>query len=295
MFFRTDLALELKEGGQSELSDVPCKIKEKDCCKISHITVPCHIKDTGMAPGEYITIEMPPLSDALDENNRFLQVVSDEIKPFLPENGEVLVAGLGNAAITPDALGEKVIAQILATRHVKKELERITGISELRSVAAVSTDVLGNTGMETAEILKGLTQQLRPKAVIVIDAMAARSLERLGKTVQISTAGIAPGAGVGNRRPQIDQALLGVPVISVGVPTVVDAATVAVDLLGEEHVTDDEKEKLREMVSPNGAAMFVTPREIELLIQRGARMIGMAINAALNPCFTVNDFELLTK
>ena len=159
MFFRTDLALELKEGGQSELSDVPCKIKEKDRCKISHITVPCHIKDTGMAPGEYITIEMPPLSDALDENNQFLQVVSDEIKPFLPENGEVLVAGLGNAAITPDALGEKVIAQILATRHVKKELERITGISELRSVAAVSTDVLGNTGMETAEILKGLTQQ----------------------------------------------------------------------------------------------------------------------------------------
>ena len=256
MFFRTDLALELKEGGQSELLDVPCKIKEKDRCKISHITVPCHIKDTGMAPGEYITIEMPPLSDALDENNRFLQVVSDEIKPFLPENGEVLVAGLGNAAITPDALGEKVIAQILATRHVKKELERITGISELRSVAAVSTDVLGNTGMETAEILKGLTQQLRPKAVIVIDAMAARSLERLGKTVQISTAGIAPGAGVGNRRPQIDQALLGVPVISVGVPTVVDAATVAVDLLGEEHVTDEEKEKLREMVSPNGAAML---------------------------------------
>ena len=149
--------------------------------------------------------------------------------------------------------------------------------------------------METAEILKGLTQQLRPKAVIVIDAMAARSLERLGKTVQISTAGIAPGAGVGNRRPQIDQTLLGVPVISIGVPTVVDAATVAVDLLGGEHVTDEEKEKLREMVSPNGAAMFVTPREIDLLIQRGARMIGMAINTALNPCFTVNDFELLTK
>ena len=155
MFFRTDLALELKEGGQSELMDVPCKIKEKDRCKISHITVPCYIQDTGMAPGEYITIEMPPLSDALDENNQFLQVVSDEIKPFLPENGEVLVAGLGNAAITPDALGEKVIAQILATRHVKKELERITGVSELRSVAAVSTDVLGNTGMETAEILTG--------------------------------------------------------------------------------------------------------------------------------------------
>ena len=191
MFFRTDLALELKEGGQSELLDVPCKIKEKDRCKISHITVPYHIKDTGMAPGEYITIEMPPLSDALDENNRFLQVVSDEIKPFLPENGEVLVAGLGNAAITPDALGGGGLFQGVGkvgpddvARHVKKELERITGISELRSVAAVSTDVLGNTGMETAEILKGLTQQLRPKAVIVIDAMAARSLERLGKSVQ---------------------------------------------------------------------------------------------------------------
>lgn len=211
MFFRTDLALELKEGGQSELLDVPCKIKEKDRCKISHITVPCHIKDTGMAPGEYITIEMPPLSDALDENNRFLQVVSDEIKPFLPENGEVLVAGLGNAAITPDALGEKVIAQILATRHVKKELERITGISELRSVAAVSTDVLGNTGMETAEILKGLTQQLRPKAVIVM-MHGRQKFRKIGQNSANQYSRNCTGSRCWKPHDlQIDQALLGVP------------------------------------------------------------------------------------
>ncbi len=295
MFFRTDLALELKEGGQPQLADVPCSTQEKDRCKISRITVPCTLEDTGMAPGEYITIEMPSLSDLLDEDDRCLQVVAQELRALLPQNGLVLVAGLGNAAITPDALGQKVIGQILATRHIKQELERITGIDELRSVAAVCTDVLGNTGVETAELLQSLARRLAPAAVIVIDAMAARSLARLGKTVQISTGGIAPGAGVGNHRPKIDRALLGVPVISVGVPTVVDAATAAVDLLGGEQAAPEEKERLRQLVSPGGAAMFVTPREIDLLIQRGARMIGMAINAALNPCFTVDDFELLTK
>lgn len=295
MFFRTDLALELKEGGQAELAHVPCETIEKNRCKISRITITDAIAETGTAPGEYVTIEMPPLSDALDENNEFLEMVSEELSRFIPERGEVLVAGLGNVAITPDALGEKVIEQILATRHVKEELARITGVDELRSVAAVSTDVLGNTGMETAEILRGLVQQLKPKAVVVIDAMAARNLDRLGRTIQLSNAGIAPGAGVGNHRPRIDKDLLGVPVISVGVPTVVDAATVAVDLLGGQDLSDEEKEKIREMVSPNGAAMFVTPREVDLLIQRGARMIGMAINVSLNPCFAVEDFELLTK
>ena len=295
MFFRTDLALELKEGGQAELAQVPCETIEKNRCKISRITITNAIAETGTAPGEYVTIEMPPLSDALDENNEFLEVVSEELSRFIPQKGEVLVAGLGNVAITPDALGEKVIEQILATRHVKEELARITGVDELRSVAAVSTDVLGNTGMETAEILQGLVQQLKPKAMIVIDAMAARNLDRLGRTIQLSNTGIAPGAGVGNHRPRIDEVLLGVPVISVGVPTVVDAATVAVDLLGGQELSDEEKEKIREMVSPNGAAMFVTPREVDLLIQRGARMIGMAINVSLNPCFAVEDFELLTK
>lgn len=295
MFFRTDLALELKEGGHAQLMQAPCEIIEKNRCIVSRITVTENISETGTAPGEYVTIEMPSLSDAVDENNEFLEVVAEELSRFIPSQGEVLVAGLGNASITPDALGIKVIEQILATRHVNKELARITGVDELRAVAAVSTDVLGNTGVETAEILQGLVRQLKPDAVIVIDAMAARNLGRLGKTIQLSNGGIAPGSGVGNHRPRIDQELLGVPVISIGVPTVVDAATVALDLLGGHALNDDEKEKAREIVNPDGTAMFVTPREIDLLIQRGARMIGMAINTSLNPCFSPEDFELLTK
>lgn len=295
MYFRTDLALELKEGGHAQLQQAPCETIEKNRCIISRITVSEAIAETGTAPGEYVTIEMPSLSDELDENNQFLEVVADELSRFIPSDGDVLVAGLGNGDITPDALGIKVIEQILATRHVKGELARITGTDELRAVAAVSTDVLGNTGVETAEILQGLVRQIKPKCVIVIDAMAARSLGRLGKTIQLSNGGIAPGAGVGNRRPRIDEELLGVPVISIGVPTVVDAATVALDLLGGQELSEDEKDKAREIVSPGGTAMFVTPREIDLLIQRGARMIGMAINTSLNPCFSAEDFELLTK
>ncbi len=295
MFFRTDLALELKEGSPAQFAQLPSKVTQKNGCKITHISIPHAIAETATAAGEYITVEMPPLSNALDEDNMLLEVIAEQLSALLPERGEVLVAGLGNAAITPDALGQAVVEQVLATRHVKTELARITGVEELRPVAAVCTDVLGNTGMETAEILTALTRRLQPEAVVVIDAMAARSLARLGKTVQISNAGIAPGAGVGNRRPKIDKELLGVPVISVGVPTVVDAATVAADLLGAEGMTEQEAETIREMVSPHGAAMFVTPREIDLLIQRAARMLGMAINTALNPCFTVNDFELLKK
>ncbi len=289
MFFRTDLALELKEGGDPQLLNLPCTVTETSGCTITRMQA------QNEKQGMYVTIEMPPLSDALDQDNRLLEIVAEELGPLLPKKGTVLVAGLGNTAITPDALGGQVIEQVLATRHVKTELARITGQEELRGVAAVSTDVLGNTGMETAEILQGLVQQLEPAAVVVIDAMAARRLERLGRVVQISTAGIAPGAGVGNHRPKIDTALLGVPVVSIGVPTVVDAATVAADLLGGSGLSEQEQETVRRMVSPNGAAMFVTPREIDLLIQRSARMIGMAVNVALNPCFTVDDFELLTK
>lgn len=297
MFFRTDLALELKEGGQSELLDVPCKIKEKDRCKISHITVPCHIKDTGMAPGEYITIEMPPLSDALDENNRFLQVVSDEIKPFLPENGEVLVAGLGNAAITPDALGEKVIAQILATRHVKKELERITGISELRSVAAVSTDVLGNTGMETAEILKGIVDNVKPKLVIVIDSLASRSMERISSTIQLADTGIVPGAGVDNARKELTVNTLGVPVIALGIPTVVETAVVVNDCLdvfieklqekaeSNEYLNklkeEDNYLEIKEALIPKDFNFIVTPKEIDSLVENMKDVVARGINMSL--------------
>jgi spore protease len=176
---------------------------------------------------------------------------------------------------------------IFATRHIQGELARVTGMEGLRSVAAISAGVLGNTGIDAFELLQALVQKLKPDAVIAIDALASRNLARLGCTVQMSDAGIAPGAGVGNARPQINLETLGVPVVSIGVPTVVDAATLAADLMSSD---EDEMEQIKEKIAPRGAQMVVTPREIDLLISRAAKLIAMAINITLNPRFTVEEF-----
>ena len=223
----------------------------------------------------YITLEVPAISDHIDSGDELLHQLRDELSALLPEAWLVLVAGLGNRAITPDALGAQTAEQVLATRHIHGEIARITGLDGLRPVAVVSTGVLGCTGVETRELLTALAREFRPSAVIAVDALAARSLGRLGCTIQLSTGGISPGSGVNNARPQLSRETLGVPVIGIGVPTVVDAGTLAADLLGRAAPKDK--------VSPRGASMVVTPREIDLLITRAARMVAMAINTALNP------------
>jgi len=195
----------------------------------------------------------------------------------------VLVAGLGNTEITPDALGAKSMKYILATRHIKGEFARSAGLDNLRSVSVISTGVLGQTGIEVSEIIKSLSESLKPSAVIVVDALAARELSRLGCTVQISNTGIYPGSGVGNHRKGITNENIGVPVIAVGVPTVVNAVTLAEDILNRHEL--EEKD-----VSPRGESMIVTPREIDLLIERAAKLVGMSINCALQREY---DFDTL--
>ena len=237
--------------------------------------------------GTYITVELPPLTDSIRDTDSRVKALSEEIRRLLPVNGLVLIAGLGNVEITPDALGPKAASKVLATRHIQGEIARSTGLDKLRAVAVVNTGVTGQTGIETGELLQGVIKNIRPSAVIAVDALASRRLERLGCTVQISDTGIAPGAGVGNRRIRIDQDTMGVPVIAVGVPTVVDALTLAFDLLD----ISDEKEgrELSDAVSPQGRSMVVTPKEIDLLIDRAAHLISLAINMALQTDIDTED------
>ena len=288
MTFRTDLAMEARQA--HGVAGYGLEQESYNGCRIERMEVRGEMVQTlGKRAGRYITIEVPPISDHIDGENRYIEVVSEELKGLLPKTGTILVAGIGNRKITADALGPKAAGQVLATRHIVGELERIIGERQIRSVAVISPDVLGNTGMESMEVIRGLTEQLEAGGVIAIDALASRSVGRLGCTVQLSNAGIAPGSGIGNQRPELTGQSLGVPVIGIGIPTVVEAVTLAMDLLGE----GEEEERVRAAIEPRGAGMVVTPREIDLLIDRSARLVGMAINRALNPSLTVNEFSAL--
>lgn len=287
--YRTDLALEAREGRNWALEGI--EEERRDGCRIERMEIgAAAAAQLEKAAGRYITVEVPPISDHIDGENRYIEVVAEELRRVLPKRGLILVAGLGNRWITADALGPRAAGQVLATRHITGELGRIMGESGIRPVAVVSPDVLGNTGMESMEVIRGLTGQLKASGIIAIDALASRNVGRLGCTVQISDAGIAPGSGIGNHRPQINQESLGVPVIGVGIPTVVDAMTLAMDL-----TQCAQEAELRRLVEPRGAGMVVTPREIDLLIERSARLLGMAVNRALNAQFTVDEFSALVN
>lgn len=227
----------------------------------------------GKPQGHYVTVELPVLSDDEKHLASHAVCVADELLSLLPADGPVLVVGLGNTAVTPDALGPQAADMVLATRHIRGEWARSLGLSDLRPVAVIHADVLGKTGVESAELVRGVCRSVSPAAVIAVDALAARSLSRLGRTVQLCDSGIAPGSGVGNARRPLSQEVLGVPVIGIGVPTVVDAATVVRELGGGEARGD-------------AATMIVTPREIDLTVRRAARLIALAINGALQPDYS---------
>ena len=174
--------------------------------------------------------------------------------------------------------------------HIRGEIARAAGLEGLRPVAVLAPGVLGQTGIETGELLAAAVEQGKPAAVIAIDALASRSLSRLGCTVQLADTGISPGSGVGNKRKELSRETLGVPVIAMGVPTVVDAMTLAADLLGEE-----DAHRLLTKVQPDGRAMMVTPREIDMLIDRAAFLCSLAVNTALQPTLSPDDILALVS
>ena len=286
---RTDLAVEERELLGEDIRGVEYSDEESGGLKIERLRIMTERAGQLLRKpvGKYITAQLPPLTDNIRDTDSRVKALADEIRRLLPVNGLVLVAGLGNVEITPDALGPKTASKVLATRHITGEIARSTGLDRLRAVAVLNTGVTGQTGIETGELLQGVIRNIRPSAMIVIDALASRRLERLGCTVQISDAGISPGAGVGNRRTRIDSATMGIPVIAVGVPTVVDALTLAFDLLDIE----DERQsiELSESISPQGRTMVVTPKEIDLLIKRASGLISLSINMALQTDIDTED------
>lgn len=287
MNLRTDLAIEQSEiHADKGLKGIEHTVKKADGVTVTEIKITDRHGENALKrkKGRYITVEIPQFSKNTRHFESGMKAVADGIKTLLPESGTILIAGLGNENITPDALGPRCASLIFSTRHISKELQKSIGFDSLRSVARITPGVLGQNGIETGEIIAGIVKEISPAALITVDALASRRLSRLGCTVQICNTGITPGSGVGNSRAEISKETMGVPVIAVGVPTVVDATTLACDLTGASVNPKDEKE------SEN---MMVTPREIDLIIDRSAKLIANAINSALQPELSTQDISEL--
>ena len=261
---RTDLAFESYESA-NKTSINGVIIKQDKNTTIVEVINENGAKELGKPIGKYITYSLSaPLNEA-DIFNGLTNTISDILRSLLPNDLEsVLVAGIGNPDITADALGPRVNNYILPTRHIKD-----SGIfNDIFPISSVSTGVLGDTGIESAELVRGIVNEINPSCVIAVDALAAGSKERLATTIQLSNNGIAPGSGVGNHRFEISKASLGIPVIAIGIPTVVSTST---------------------LDSNSESALFVTPREIDKITEQGAKLIGMAINTCFQKGLSLQE------
>ena len=293
---RTDLALETTERFAEENTEIRgVEIQEeydeeKDVrTTVVKIVTENGAKAMGRPQGTYITIEAPDLSEPDEDYHREL---SEEISVYLKQlidlkkEKSILVVGLGNAGITADALGPHVVENLRMTRHIIREYG-LRGITheKMHCVSGIVPGVMAQTGMETAEIIQGVVAETKPDVVIAIDALAARSVRRLNRTIQITDTGIHPGSGVGNHRNGLTEENLQVKVIGIGVPTVVDAATIVLDSMA--HLLDaleeaEQKEFLEEMIAPNLYSMFVTPKDVDETV----KYLSFTISEGLNIAFS---------
>lgn len=290
---RTDLAMEARElwqeeaGGLTALSGVEARDSVREGIPVNTVRVldEAGERALGKPRGSYVTLTLEGVaSRAEDIFARAVRAVAAELTTLLsdvPPQALVLVAGLGNRAITPDAVGPLVHSHTLVTRHLVRQMPEHFG--SLRPVASVAAEVLGNTGVESGELVRAVCEKLSPGCVVAVDALASRSLRRLCTTVQLSDTGITPGSGVGNHRMGLTRESLGVPVIAVGVPTVVDAATLAADLLDSQQPPDLDA----------GREVLVTPKDIDSQVADLSKIIGYGISMALQPGMTTQELELL--
>lgn len=319
---RTDLALEEKERFESDQVEVQGVVLEEEYDKEREIRVTTvrietenGAKTMGKPVGTYLTIEAPNLSspdegihrEVSEELAKYLTEVMKKIIPESEQDKEVLVIGLGNRQATPDALGPYVADNLNITRHIVKEYGKYAALDEMNCVvSAIVPGVMAQTGMETAEIIKGVVRETKPDFLIVIDALAARNSKRLNRTIQIADTGINPGSGVGNYRNAITKETIGVPVIAIGVPTVVDAVTIVSDtmenLLSALETSESLKgvglvlggyseaekyELIKELIAPNLNSMFMTPKDIDETVKR----LSYTISEGLNLAFSGQSFE----
>ena len=309
--FRTDLALERRDlynkanNIENDIDGIEAEEeKVNDNIIISRVRVTNENGEAaiGKKKGNYITIDVRNLKIAGEEEiQKTSEVVTNELKKLIENHitkqDAILVVGLGNIYVTPDSLGPKVINEVDITRHLLEYMPEVLDKST-REVSAISPGVLGTTGIETMEILKGIIDNVRPKLVIIIDALASRNIERISSSVQIADTGIVPGAGVGNARKELTEATLGVPVIAMGIPTVVEAATIAADSLtlfikkvqdnGNSNdflnkLQEEDKYKIiKEILAPEEYNFIVTPKEIDSLIEKMKDIVARGINFAIN-------------
>ena len=319
---RTDLALEEKERFESDQVEVQGVVLEEEYDKEREIRVTTvrietenGAKTMGKPVGTYLTIEAPNLSspdegihrEVSEELAKYLIEVMEKIIPASEHDKEVLVIGLGNRQATPDALGPYVADNLNVTRHIVKEYGKYAALEEMNCVvSAIVPGVMAQTGMETAEIIKGVVRETKPDLLIVIDSLAARNSRRLNRTIQIADTGINPGSGVGNYRNAITKETIGVPVIAIGVPTVVDAVTIVSDtmenLLSALETSESLKgvglvlggyseaekyELIKELIAPNLNSMFMTPKDIDETVKR----LSYTISEGLNLAFSGQSFE----
>ncbi|WP_295080900.1 GPR endopeptidase [Ruminococcus sp.] len=277
MEIRTDLALEsITEDDMTENVHIRTR---GDIFSITEIIIDddsC-LASIGKGKGRYITLEGGSLSRFSEDYRLMAEELAQELSALLPE-GEVLVVGLGNNDITPDAIGPQTASKVLATRHLREELDSDEEhfLTSLRRVSAFAGGVMGQTGIETAEIVRAIAAELRPAAIIAIDALACTDISRLGTTIQITDTGISPGSGVSNERKELSEKLFGIPVIAVGVPTVVDMHTIVKSLTGKR-------------INGELPNMMVTPRDIDRLTERASQLLAFGINLALQPTLSFED------
>lgn len=275
-FPRTDLALERVEKSPDQtLPGVEKTVQDWGVLRRTRVRIetPEAAAMLEKPVGNYDTFEPADFKFPSQQPAEVAQALGRGIRELLPPEGLVLVVGLGNRQMTPDALGPLCAEKVLATRHLARELKQMSWVESLRPAAVLAPGVLGQTGIETAELLQAAVESLHPAAVLLVDALSGSSLLRLGKTVQLCDTGISPGSGVQNRRQEISSHTLGCPVLSAGVPMVASLATFREDL---------------------PAAMMVTPQEVDAVVRHAAETLALAINLALQPALSVEEIQGLT-
>lgn len=307
--FRTDMAVERNDiyrkqnNIENTIDGVEVENEVKEDINISRVKIlnEAGEKALGKPIGNYITLDIKKMKLVDDDRiEQIAEVLSNELREIInkhvSDTEDILVVGLGNIYVTPDALGPKVVPEIEVTRHILEYMPKLMP-EDTRPVSAISPGVLGTTGIETMEILKGIVDNIKPKMLIVIDALASRSIERISSSIQIADTGIVPGAGVDNTRKEISIKTLGLPVIALGIPTVVDLASITNDCIdlfienlqekamSNEYLNElkekDNYEEIKEALIPRDYNMIVTPKEIDELIENMSKIVSKGINMAL--------------
>lgn len=295
MEYRTDLAMErtVYPGGVGEGVSVTTSRDGKAQITWVRIETEQASQRLGKARGDYWTMTHPELpSLEPEERIGMAQQIAQTLRLMLPPKGDVLVLGLGNRRMTADALGDRVVSGVLVTRHLKQ-----ANGSGIRGVCALSPGVLGVTGVETAELARGLVDRLKPAAIIVVDALAAMETDHIGTTVQLTDTGIHPGSGVGNHRMGITRESMNVPVIAMGIPLVVYASTIVRDalqrMLSKESSAEEADEIADHLAAQTHSDLVVTPKNIDELVAGLADMLALSINCALQPMYSIDELAHL--